>query len=462
MSNYEKKYKEALEKAKDMLSNKEVRQEDIEYLFPELKEDEDEKVRKMLIRFFEAWNKKRSYCWGISVPKILAWLEKQKEFVSADFDDVWETADCEELTAPLEKYSKDAIKKMCHAWYDKGIELERRNWIEKQGDPNPYSGVSFKYNGHTWGMCARDNGVEIGLDGQFLKYLDEQGEQKPQGKSALEAINEENVDNQFCVKSVDKVESKFKIGDWVFSSVLGTARIIGVNDSNEYQLEYIDGKQEFSSIDYVNYAYDKWNLQYVKNGDVLYSPEHKLLWIYKNKEEYHASINLNCANFVSICAYIVIPSDVCPATKEQRDVLENTMTKVGYKWNFEKKKLEIIDWSKHIKYEPNCPSITEKKSTWSEDDEKRMKNTLSVLNVQVCWDGATMEKRNPYQQEIDWLKSLKDRVGCTKDWKPSDEQIKHLTYVVYDAKYKDSIYTNGYDPYLHLSKLLQQLKKLKG
>jgi hypothetical protein len=34
---YEKKYKEALEKAKDMLSNKEVRQEDIEYLFPELK-----------------------------------------------------------------------------------------------------------------------------------------------------------------------------------------------------------------------------------------------------------------------------------------------------------------------------------------------------------------------------------------------------------------------------------------
>jgi hypothetical protein len=289
---------------------------------PEFKESEDEEIRKGLIKAFGSIGKKE---WGgVNVKNAIAWLEKQKEFVSADFDDVWETADCEELTAPLEKYSKDAIKKMCHAWYDKGIELERRNWIEKQG------------------------------------------EQKPQGKTALEAINEEKVDNQFCVKPVDKVESKFKIGDWVFSSVLGTARIIGVNDSNEYQLEYIDGKQEFSSIDYVNYAYDKWTLQDVKNGDVLYSPEHKLLWIYKNKEEYHASINLNCANFVSICAYIVIPSDVCPATKEQRDVLEKTMTKVGYKWNFEKKKLEIIDWSKHIKYEPNCPSITEKKSTWSE------------------------------------------------------------------------------------------------
>lgn len=66
--------------------------------------------------------------------KVIPWLEKQKEFVSADFDDVWETADCDELTATLEKYSKDAIKEMCHAWYDKGIELERRKWLEKQGE----------------------------------------------------------------------------------------------------------------------------------------------------------------------------------------------------------------------------------------------------------------------------------------------------------------------------------------
>jgi len=44
--NYEQKYKEALERAKDMLSYKEVRQEDMEYLFPELKEDEDEIVKE--------------------------------------------------------------------------------------------------------------------------------------------------------------------------------------------------------------------------------------------------------------------------------------------------------------------------------------------------------------------------------------------------------------------------------
>lgn len=46
--NYEQKYKEALERARDMMSYKEVRREDMEYLFPELKEPEDEKIKKLL------------------------------------------------------------------------------------------------------------------------------------------------------------------------------------------------------------------------------------------------------------------------------------------------------------------------------------------------------------------------------------------------------------------------------
>jgi hypothetical protein len=59
---------------------------------------------------------------------------------------------------------------------------------------------------------------------------------------------------------------------------------------------------------------------------------------------------------------------------------------------------------------------------------------------------------------IDWLKSLKQRYA----WKPSDEQIKHLTDVVYDAKHKNRISTNGYEPYSYLYALLMQLKRLKG
>ena len=218
MDTYEKKYKEALDKAKDMLSNKEVRREDMEYLFPELKEDEDEKVRKMLIRFFEAWNKKRSYCWGISVPKILAWLEKQKEFVSADFDDVWETADCEELTAPLEKYSKDAIKEMCHAWYDKGIELERRNWLEKQGVQPRYNigDVICDKSCTTLNKEAQPNmeivdiknGMYICDKGSFP--VSQQDEYELVGKRIDTKLNNESVSNELREASVKHAEKELK------------------------------------------------------------------------------------------------------------------------------------------------------------------------------------------------------------------------------------------------------------
>ena len=73
--NYEKKYKEALEKARQF--SERPLQEDssgiVEYIFPELKESEDEKIRKALIRF----HRSTINIDGINGEKIVAWLEKQ-------------------------------------------------------------------------------------------------------------------------------------------------------------------------------------------------------------------------------------------------------------------------------------------------------------------------------------------------------------------------------------------------
>jgi hypothetical protein len=52
---------------------------DVQDFFPELKESEDERIRKGLIEFFKDWSKTRSHCWSIYIPDILAWLEKQGE-----------------------------------------------------------------------------------------------------------------------------------------------------------------------------------------------------------------------------------------------------------------------------------------------------------------------------------------------------------------------------------------------
>ena len=107
----------------------------------------------------------------------------------------------EEIFPELKEDEADRIKKDLIQWVDEFPDIIWRghykkdiiDWLEKQCESNPYSGVSFKYNGHTWRMCGRYNVIEILIDGEIKEriFLDN----KPQGKSALEAIKEEKVDN---------------------------------------------------------------------------------------------------------------------------------------------------------------------------------------------------------------------------------------------------------------------------
>lgn len=80
---YEKKYNEALERAKKVKHDIEnigcsMAPDMLEVIFPELAESEDERIRKWLIDDI----KRRSIGWTHSEftgEQILAWLEKQKE-----------------------------------------------------------------------------------------------------------------------------------------------------------------------------------------------------------------------------------------------------------------------------------------------------------------------------------------------------------------------------------------------
>lgn len=82
--NYEQKYKEALEKLQEALAPCEdgckisgLTRGCLENIFLELKESEDERIRKGLIKAFGTIGKKD---WGgLIVRDILAWLEKQGE-----------------------------------------------------------------------------------------------------------------------------------------------------------------------------------------------------------------------------------------------------------------------------------------------------------------------------------------------------------------------------------------------
>ena len=76
---YEKVYKEALERARKShdKANGFIKKEWIENIFPELKESEDERIRKSLIDFVEQYGD--NYYGQIAKASAIAWLEKQGE-----------------------------------------------------------------------------------------------------------------------------------------------------------------------------------------------------------------------------------------------------------------------------------------------------------------------------------------------------------------------------------------------
>ena len=196
----------------------------LEYIFPELKESEDKEIRKDIISNLKRYVNciKDGYDASSAkdfvvkeIEKQIAWLEKQGD-KSVDID-----IDIESMVSSYKQRLKaqsgirmenNPLVNMCLTAFRHGVEntLEELNLkkLEKQYECNPYSGVSFDYNGHTWGMCARDGGVEILVDGEIKErvFLDN----KPQGKSALEAIREENTDNQNCGMPVDNVKPKIE------------------------------------------------------------------------------------------------------------------------------------------------------------------------------------------------------------------------------------------------------------
>ena len=73
MEYYEKLYKDVLAKAREIHRNENEKRSDMEWLFPELVESEDERIRKALVRF----HKSTIDIDGIKGADILAWLEKQ-------------------------------------------------------------------------------------------------------------------------------------------------------------------------------------------------------------------------------------------------------------------------------------------------------------------------------------------------------------------------------------------------
>jgi len=267
---YEKKYKEALERAREELGSGCFDRGTVEYIFPELKESEDEKTRKSLLSF----------------------LHGLGEFEYPD--------------------TKTYI-----SWL---------NWLEKQGDKDKLIQELGKYK---------------------VKYTQEVLSQQ------LEKQSEHRTD--------DKIESKFKVGDWVYHEKSGNACHINKIENGLY----VSDEGATISLGRQN-DWRLWTIQDAKDGDVLALDWHEgedcwgKIIIFKKYHEngverlfygpcvegYGITIkNRELAwNDENVPYYSQTWTSILkPTTKEQRDLLFTKLKEAGYEWDAEKKKLRKIE-----------------------------------------------------------------------------------------------------------------------
>lgn len=184
-------YEQAIKRAKAMIpvaANQEEIYNSVITIFPELRESEDEKIRKELLEqvVYIVPNDDEVDSEGNVLPtyqkridKYLAWLEKQ---VHVDEDEI--------------------VKGI-----RRGVAISLINHIDANSKGMCLSNME----------CQDIENAIVNEDwdkvyGYMKKKLEKQGEQ-PQGKSTLEAAKEEKVDNQNCVKPVNEVEIPFGAKD---------------------------------------------------------------------------------------------------------------------------------------------------------------------------------------------------------------------------------------------------------
>lgn len=163
-------------------------------------------------------------------------------------------------------------------------------------------------------------------------------------------------------KPADKIEPKFKVGDWIVFNGL----ILHIDEIvNGYYRTTSIGDGIHNSYDWdIDNAARLWTIQEAKDGDVLVCNINKAeiggdveklpnmtptIFIYQNvvkdSDYIHSYCSLYDENFLVLPNTMYYNAFVCniqPATKEQHDLLFQKMKEAGYKWDSTYKKLVIL------------------------------------------------------------------------------------------------------------------------
>ena len=253
---------------------------------------------------------------------------------------------------------------------------------------------------------------------QMIAWLEKQAEQKPD----------------------DKVEPKFKVGDWLcenepnnYARFMQILEIVNVQGKERYGISRdIHNDKDIVEFDFVEKYYHKFDIQDANVGDVLVHNCCTFIFMgVKNgivqAIEKYLSDGTNPVCFGEPDKY----NDYHPATQKQRDALMKAIADDGYAFDFEKKKLKKIE-------QPHA---------WSEEDDQYLlvcKNALAKYQVSDKWDATIISR---------WLEDKLKSIRPQKQWKPSEEQMKALEWQIRNT------YTGSWQ-YKATKDLFEQLKRL--
>jgi len=378
MAEKEKTYDEAINKLQSLINNANkqghiiIRVEDIENSFPELTESEDERIRKELISFLQLPHPQ--FVGERKQEKWIAWLEKQKLTQNINKED-------EEVRQYIVRIMEQR---------DKNVPMVQKAlaWLKKQGEPTCINPSEFDLRLNEllkqFETLPKEELVYIlslylnvvQNDGTY-KPDEKQGEQKPTLRERYKNIAESewfkkthegmSVSDDEKVDNVNKVEPKFKVGEWIISDTVDKdyhiCKITGIKDGN-YAIESIYGHKGYNKFDVFDNAYRLWTIDNAKDGCIVVEDKIKefpspFIAIFKRRNgddfESHCFIGFNGKFYTGEAGHDL--RHLHPATKEQRDFLFSKMNEAGYEWDAETKELKKIkqkfawgdNWLKSLK-----------------------------------------------------------------------------------------------------------------
>ena len=463
MEDYKEKYEMALEGIQEILSSGQDSikmpqlQLRLQGIFPELRGDEDEKIRKALVRF----HKSTIDIDGIKGADILAWLEKQGNIDKTSYD-----------IAEKEKYDFVSCRFIkCRKSFDEFKE-DTSYWLEYVGNDN-YIGRSDNilnqkfhitprqlYCLFTQEHCPKEDNANAPIE--YGKYVDE-------------CLND--ASEHFFSEG----EDKYSVADLFYAGVRcgkswfekqGTSTKL----SEEEQNSFAKGVLSNCALSFINYldAHSYEGKMCVSNGECedIENAFHNAMWdrlhryyckYIEKQGEQKPILDFKASNwYVSkvdgkIHDMTYNSTDKVEPIFSIGDVLcDKSCTTLNKKYQ---PIIEILDIRNGMYICNNCSfpisqqdeyelvtRKNEQQYAWSDEDEKRIDCICDFV-----WKNRKGDTDEIYQQEQDvkWLKLLKDRAI----WKPSREQMEIFKELIDDNTERFF--------YPTLKSLYNDLKKLK-